>query len=58
VTLVPASGSAGVNPIAPIHASVSGGALTSVTLTNDDGTGVIGTMAADRTSWTAGQPLG
>jgi lipoprotein-anchoring transpeptidase ErfK/SrfK len=58
VTLLPASGTAGVSPIAPISASVSGGTLTSVTLTNDDGTGVIGTMAADRTSWTAGQPLG
>ena len=58
VTLLPASGTAGVSPIAPIRASVSGGTLTSVTLTNDDGTGVIGTMAADRTSWTAGQPLG
>src|SRR5262249_854570 len=49
---------ASVNPIAPIRATVSGGTLTSVTLTNADGTGVTGTMATDRTSWTASQPLG
>ena len=58
VTLLPASGAPAVSPIAPIRASVSGGTLTSVTLTNNDGTGVTGTLAADRTSWTAGQPLG
>jgi lipoprotein-anchoring transpeptidase ErfK/SrfK len=58
VTLTPASGAAGVSPIAPIRASVTGGTLTSVTLTNDEGASVIGSMTADRTSWTAAQALG
>ncbi|MFR9730339.1 L,D-transpeptidase [Saccharopolyspora sp. MS10] len=57
VHLEPGGGS-DVNPAAPIKATVEGGELEEVALTNGDGKEVEGELAPDGRSWTAGEQLG
>ncbi|WP_342659627.1 L,D-transpeptidase [Rhodococcus ruber] len=55
----PVDGATGVDPTAPIRASVTDGAFTDVALTNaDTGTVVRGALSADRRSFTVAEPLG
>lgn len=55
----PVDGATGVDPTAPIRASVTDGAFTDVALTNTDtGTVVRGALSADRRSFTVAEPLG
>jgi lipoprotein-anchoring transpeptidase ErfK/SrfK len=57
VTYDPAAGAAGVNPTAPIAVRVASGTLADVTLRDPAGKAIEGELAADRTRWTASQPL-
>jgi len=54
----PADGTQGVDPLAPLSVTVSGGTLDSVVVTNPVGqqVPVVGTMAADFLSWTTAPP--
>lgn len=54
----PGPGATGVSPTAPIAVRVASGTFTDVALRDGEGTAVEGTLSADRTSWTASQPLG
>ncbi|WP_328841739.1 L,D-transpeptidase [Nakamurella leprariae] len=58
VTASPAFGSSDLSPVDPITVSVAQGTITDFTLTNPAGEPVDGTLAADGTSWTVGEPLG
>ncbi|MFC7756252.1 L,D-transpeptidase [Tsukamurella soli] len=52
------NGSTSVQPGVPIQVSVTGGALTTVTLKNADGETVAGRASADGRSWQSTEPLG
>ncbi|WP_338051903.1 L,D-transpeptidase [Pseudonocardia acidicola] len=54
----PTSGAADVNPTAPVSVSVTDGTLDEVSLVNAAGAPVTGSLNADKTKWTAGEPLG
>ena len=58
VSATPADGAEGVDPLAPIGASVAGGTLVGVSLTNPEGEQIPlgGTWAADGLSWTSSAP--
>jgi lipoprotein-anchoring transpeptidase ErfK/SrfK len=58
IALRPAAGAKNVRPKAPVKITVSDGTIQSVALTNPTGKKVIGTLSADHTSWTVGEPLG
>jgi lipoprotein-anchoring transpeptidase ErfK/SrfK len=58
VTMQPVDGATDVNPANRISIAVHGGAFNSVGLTSPAGKAVIGELSADRTTWTAGEPLG
>jgi len=58
IALQPAAGARNVRPKAPVKITVSDGTIQSVALTNPTGKKVIGTLSADHTSWTVGEPLG
>jgi lipoprotein-anchoring transpeptidase ErfK/SrfK len=58
ITLVPASGTANLSPVAPVRVTVADGSIEALTLTNPAGKQVAGQLTADRTSWTIGEPLG
>ncbi|OKH65459.1 hypothetical protein EB73_21705, partial [Mycobacterium sp. SWH-M3] len=58
VALSPAPGSTGVPPVGAVSASATGGDLDRVSLVNDAGVAIAGTMAPDRRSWTPAVPLG
>jgi lipoprotein-anchoring transpeptidase ErfK/SrfK len=53
----PGPGATGVNPTASIGVRVSGGSFADVGLRDAEGTAVEGALSADRTTWTASQPL-
>jgi lipoprotein-anchoring transpeptidase ErfK/SrfK len=52
------AGSKNVSPVAPVQVGVAGGRLSSVALVNAAGKHVTGTLAEDKTSWKAAEPLG
>ncbi len=58
ITLDPVSGAADVSPAAPVKVTVADGTIEALTLTNPTGKQVIGQLAADKTSWVVGEPLG
>ncbi|EME24064.1 hypothetical protein G419_00885 [Rhodococcus triatomae BKS 15-14] len=58
ITFTPADLGAPVDPVRPITVDVTGGALTSVTLTNPDGKVIDGITTPDQTSWKPAEPLG
>ena len=58
IELTPDDGASGVDPLAPVVATVRGGTLENVTLVNDGGRPVVGIMTPDRSSWKVGEPLG
>jgi lipoprotein-anchoring transpeptidase ErfK/SrfK len=57
IRLVPADGATGVPPTAPIRVEATGGTLTGVALTAQDGTSIPGTLSPDGRAWTASNPL-
>jgi lipoprotein-anchoring transpeptidase ErfK/SrfK len=54
----PALGAAGLSPSDPITITVAKGTIDDLSLTNPDGKVVLGTVSADKTSWTLGELLG
>jgi lipoprotein-anchoring transpeptidase ErfK/SrfK len=54
----PALGATGLSPTDPITVTVAKGTIDDLTLTNPDGKVVLGTVSADKTSWTLGEELG
>jgi lipoprotein-anchoring transpeptidase ErfK/SrfK len=58
VSILPGDKTANVSPTLPVSVRVTGGALLQVTLTNPEGKAVVGTLSADRRSWTSTEPLG
>lgn len=58
LALRPADGAADVSPTDPVTITVTNGTLASVTLANPSGKPVAGQLSADKTSWTATEPLG
>jgi lipoprotein-anchoring transpeptidase ErfK/SrfK len=58
LTVSPESGAKSVNPVVPIKVTVSGGELSTVALTNSEGTVVKGVVTPDRQSWASAEPLG
>lgn len=58
VTLSTGKNAVNVNPVVPVKVAVSGGALSSVTLTNSSGVPVKGALTAGKTRWSSAEPLG
>ena len=58
VTFDPSVDATDVSPIAPVTASVADGTFADIALTNPAGVAVTGALNADRTKWTANEPLG
>lgn len=58
IAMVPATGSADVDPLGTIEVSATDGILTDVTLTNEEGKQVDGTLNPERTAWKPKVPLG
>ncbi|GGM61605.1 L,D-transpeptidase 5 [Longimycelium tulufanense] len=58
VALEPGAGATGVSPNTPAKVTVSDGTIRDLTLTNDDGKAIEGTLADDKRSWVAGTKLG
>ena len=58
VTASPKFGADDISPTAPVSISVASGTIGDLTMTNPEGKPVDGTLSADRTSWTLGEPLG
>jgi lipoprotein-anchoring transpeptidase ErfK/SrfK len=57
-TTTPKIGSTGLSPRSAITVSAGNGTITNITLVNDEGTAVKGTLAADKKSWTTAEELG
>ncbi|MET0967406.1 MAG: Ig-like domain-containing protein [Nakamurella sp.] len=58
VTAAPAFDGGEISPVQPVSISVAKGTITQLAVTNAAGVEVTGTMSADQTSWTLGEPLG
>ncbi|MCA2208729.1 L,D-transpeptidase [Nocardia rosealba] len=58
VSVSPESGATEIDPLAPVRVSTSEGTLTSVTMTNEQGSEVEGVFTPDRTAWKPTEPLG
>lgn len=58
ITITPAQGSDKVDPSAPVEVSTASGVLTSVSLTNEDGKAIEGTLTPDKTAWKPNEQLG
>ena len=56
VTVSPADGATDVAPAAPIRITSTGGALTGIALTAENGTAIPGSLSADGLIWTATAP--
>ncbi len=56
VTVSPVDGATDVAPAAPIRITSTGGALTGVALTSDDGAALPGNLSPDGLTWTATAP--
>ncbi|MCV7192410.1 L,D-transpeptidase [Mycolicibacterium brumae] len=58
LAVMPADGSKGVSPAAPVRVAARTGTLKNVSMVNDAGVEVPGTLSADRLSWTPDTQLG
>ena len=58
VTMNPPDGSTNVNPLTPLVVTASQGTMSAVTVTNDEGKAVQGTLAPDGLTWTSAEPFG
>lgn len=58
IAMVPAPGSADVDPLGTIAVNAADGVLTNVTLTNESGEQVDGTLNPEKTAWKPNIPLG
>jgi len=56
--LTPAGNATAVNPLSPVRISVTGGSLSTVSLTNLEGRQVKGALSADHRSWSSAEVLG
>jgi lipoprotein-anchoring transpeptidase ErfK/SrfK len=57
IAVSPKNGAAGARPDKPIAVQVTGGRLTSVTVTDEDGAAVAGALSADGLRWTSSGKL-
>ncbi|MBW0105655.1 Ig-like domain-containing protein [Pseudonocardia sp. KRD291] len=57
VSYEPAAGATALNPTAPVAVRATGGTLDQVALDGPDGEPVAGALNAERTAWTASEPL-
>jgi Big-like domain-containing protein/L,D-transpeptidase-like protein len=57
ITITPKTGSTGAHTTGAAEVTVTGGVLTSVTMTSEAGTAVQGTLSGDRLSWQPDRPL-
>lgn len=55
--ITPANGSTDLSPLSRVSAQVVGGSLTNVSLVDDYGNTLVGTLSPDRASWRPAQPL-
>jgi lipoprotein-anchoring transpeptidase ErfK/SrfK len=58
LAVAPLPGATDVNPAAPVSVSASSGVITDVSMVNDAGRHIQGTLSPDRKVWTPGQQLG
>ncbi|MFC9996889.1 Ig-like domain-containing protein [Nocardia sp. NPDC127526] len=58
ITVLPPPGAQQVDPAAPVSVNTSSGILTRVTLTNDEGRVIDGTLTPDQTAWSPSEQLG
>lgn len=58
ITVSPAQGAADVDPAAPVTVKTSSGILSAVTMTNEDGRVIDGSLTPDKTGWQPNIPLG
>jgi lipoprotein-anchoring transpeptidase ErfK/SrfK len=58
VAVTPAAGKQDANPAEPVSASVTGGTIATVKLTNAAGRVVTGALSADKRTWTTTEQLG
>ena len=58
VSATPAFGATDLSPVEPITVTVAQGTIDSLVMTNPEGRELVGTVAADRASWTIGEELG
>ena len=58
VTESPAFGDDEISPIEPVTITVAKGSIADLSVTNPEGAAVNGTLSADKSSWTLGEPLG
>ncbi|WP_405498463.1 Ig-like domain-containing protein [Nocardia sp. NBC_00511] len=58
ISVSPAQGSDKVDPSAPVKVNTTSGILTSVSLTNEDGKAIDGTLTPDKTAWKPNEQLG
>jgi lipoprotein-anchoring transpeptidase ErfK/SrfK len=58
LALDPTNGAAAVSPAHPVTVTAGGGTIDGVTLLSSSGASVPGVLSADKTTWTASQPLG
>ena len=58
VTSSPQLGDDALSPVEPVTITVAHGIITALSVTNQEGAAVAGTLSPDKTSWTLGEPLG
>ncbi len=58
LALAPAANATGVSPADPVTATITGGTLDAVTLTNPDGRAVKGDFDTTKATWTSAEELG
>ena len=58
VTMNPPDGATGVNPTTPLQVTANDGTMMSVSVANNDGVEVQGSLSADAKTWTSSEPLG
>ncbi|WP_067700438.1 L,D-transpeptidase [Nocardia jejuensis] len=58
ITVTPQQGSERVDPSAPVEVSTSTGILSAVTMTNEDGRVIEGTLTPDKATWKPNEQLG
>lgn len=58
VTMNPPDGSTGINPLTPLTVTAANGTMSAVTVTNDEGKQVQGTLSPDGLSWTSAEVFG
>ena len=58
VTMNPPDGATDVNPLTPLQITANAGSMMSISVTNNEGGEVQGSLSADAKTWTSAEPLG